>query len=268
VPPALLPATPIHAESARYATSLVFLPGLWAGPGVWRAAAGYLAHRGWEGQLLDLRAVAGGIGTRAAAVAAHVAVLPTPPVLIGHDAGALVALAATAAAPAAAVVLLAPLVAGSPSARALTVRWSLLPRTLLGWPMHPPADALRALSLHGLPGRAQQAVLAEFGPESAVGVIDVARGSAPAAAPGVPALLVAGSSDPLLAPTDAAALAGTVGADHRQLEGAGHWLLAGPGWERTVGTVHRWLVQRLGASLLEFYPEAMAEREADDSADE
>jgi hypothetical protein len=28
--------------------------------------------------------------------------------------------------------------------------------------------------------------------------------------------------------------------------------------------VHRWIVQRLGASLLELYPEAMAARESDE----
>jgi hypothetical protein len=59
-----------------------------------------------------------------------------------------------------------------------------------------------------------------------------------------------------------------LGADERVIEDAGHWILAGPSWQRTVDVVHRWLVQRLGAPLLELYPEAMAEREAEEGEEE
>ena len=118
----MLSADIVRAESARYTTSLLCIPGLWSAPLVWRDFAGYLAHRGWESHLLDVRAVDGGIATRAAAVAAHAAALSAPPVLIGHDVGGVVALAAAARAPAAAVVLLAPLVPGSSDARALAMR--------------------------------------------------------------------------------------------------------------------------------------------------
>src|SRR5439155_249080 len=113
----MLSADIVRAESARYTTSLLCIPGLWSAPLVWRGFASYLAHRGWESQLLDVRAVDGGIATRAAAVAAHAAALSAPPVLIGHDVGGVVALAAAARAPAAAVVLLAPVVPGSAPAR-------------------------------------------------------------------------------------------------------------------------------------------------------
>ena len=99
---------PVHAEAARYATSLLFLPGLWAGPELWRGVAGYLAHRGWEGGLVDLRTTAGGLEGRAQAVADYAAGLPAPPVLVGHDAGGLVALTAARRGLSAAVVLVAP----------------------------------------------------------------------------------------------------------------------------------------------------------------
>src|SRR5439155_769830 len=154
-----LSADIVRAESARYTTSLLCIPGLWSAPLVWRGFASYLAHRGWESQLLDVRAVDGGVATRAAAVAAHAAALSAPPVLIGHD--------------------------------------------------------------------------------------------------------VAGDRDPFLPAPAAAALARTIGAQHEALDGAGHWLLAGPAWQRCVGLVHRWLVQRLGEPLLERYAEATAERDED-----
>src|SRR5206468_1368748 len=191
----MLSADIVRPESARYTTSLLCIPGLWAGPDVWRAFAGYLAHRGWESHLLDVRALDAGVAERAAAVAAHAAALPTPPVLLGHDLGSLVALAAAARTRTAAVVLLAPLVPGSAPARALALR---------------PGTFLQLLP-------------------------------APAAA----------------------AFARALGAEHQSLDGAGHWLFAGPAWQRGVGLVHRWIIQRLGEPLLERYAEAMTEREED-----
>src|SRR5437867_3185341 len=161
----MLSADIVRPESARYTTSLLCISGVWAGPAVWHAFAGYLAHRGWESHLLDVRVLDAGVAERAAAVAAHAAALPTPPVLLGHDLGSLVA------------------------------------------------------------------------------------------------LVVAGDRDPLLPPPAAAAFARALGAEHQSLDGAGHWLLAGPTWQRSVGLVHRWIVQRLGEPLLERYAEAMADRE-------
>ena len=257
----MLVATPIHAESARYTATLVFLPGLWAGAGVWQGPATYLAHRGWEGCVLDLRPVRGGLAGRAAAVAEYATALPKPPVLVGHDAGALVAFAAAARGPIAAVVGLAPLVPGNAAARALTGHWTLLLKRLWNQPV-PPPGSMTALVLGDLPPSAQRSVQRNLGPEDASAVLDVARGRLePAPLGQLPALVVSGDQDPLLACADAAALARTMDAEHRLVAGAGHWLLAGSGWEPCVGIVHRWLVQRLGDSLLEFYPEAMAERD-------
>src|SRR6266516_2952258 len=62
----------------------------------------------------------------------------------------------------------------------------------------------------------------------------------------------------------AEALARSLGAELRVLEGARHWVLAGAGWQPAVALVHRWLVQRLGEPLLETYAEALADREPSD----
>jgi hypothetical protein len=56
----------------------------------------------------------------------------------------------------------------------------------------------------------------------------------------------------------------TTGAELQVVHGAGHSLVAGPRWQEIAALVHRWLVQRLGESLLEFHAEAMAERDAED----
>ena len=108
----MLTATPVHPEGPRYAAPIVYLAGLWVSPVVWRPVATYLAHRGWEGRLLDTRGVRGGIAARADAVAADLAKRAVEPVLVGHDAGAMVALAVAAKVPVRALVLAAPLVPG------------------------------------------------------------------------------------------------------------------------------------------------------------
>jgi pimeloyl-ACP methyl ester carboxylesterase len=256
----------LHAEGPRYATSLVLVPGLWAGPPVWRGFASYLAHRGWEAHLLDVRSVSGGMAGRAAAVAEYAASLPSHPVLVGHDAGAVAAWeAARVGAGAAAVVLVAPLLPGSPSTRAFLLETRRLLPLLLGRPVPPPAAAAAALALGELPQAVRAGVAAGLAADAAAVVRDLVRGRpAPAPRTGTPAFVLGGARDPILPPADAERLASAIGAEHQSLSAAGHWPLAGPAWQEAVGRVHRWVVQRLGESLLDRYEEAMADREAED----
>ncbi len=77
--------------------------------------------------------------------------------------------------------------------------------------------------------------------------------------------MLAGDRDPLLSAAEAMTIGATVDGEVQRLAPAGHWLPCAPGWQQHVGAVHRWLVQRLGEPVLEFYAEAMADR--DDDAD-
>ena len=254
---------PVHAEAARYATSLLFLPGLWAGPELWRGVAGYLAHRGWEGGLVDLRTTAGGLEGRAQAVADYAAGLPAPPVLVGHDAGGLVALTAARRGLSAAVVLVAPRGPAGAARRAIALGIAPLLALLPAGPVPPPEGRMAGRMLGDLPAAAR----GTLGADDAAAIRDVTwQPTLPPAVP-VPTLLVVGDRDPLLPPAAARMLAAAVGAEQRVVEGAGHWPHLGPTWSGVVTLVHRWLVQRLGEPLLETYAEAMAEREADDDAD-
>ena len=146
---------PVHAEAARYATSLLFLPGLWAGPELWRGVAGYLAHRGWEGGLVDLRTTAGGLEGRAQAVADYAAGLPAPPVLVGHDAGGLVALAAARRGMSAAVVLVAPRGPAGAARRAIALGIAPLLALLPAGPVPPPEGRMAGRMLGDLPAAAR-----------------------------------------------------------------------------------------------------------------
>jgi len=253
----MLSAEPVHAEGARYAANLVFLPGLWAGPESWRAPASYFGHRGWEGMLLDLRAIPGGLAARGEAVAEFTATLPAPPVLVGHDAGALVALAAAARAPVSAIVLLSPLVPATAASRQLLRSPTALLRLLLGRPVSPPDASLLAT------WSAPPVARCGLAPESAALVRAVVRGAVMPATTR-PALALVGDRDPMVPLLTARDFAASVGAELQILESAGHWPHAGPTWQQVVGVVHRWLVRRLGEPLLEHYAESMAERDAEE----
>jgi pimeloyl-ACP methyl ester carboxylesterase len=258
----------LHAEGGRYAASIVCIPGLWAGPAVWRGFASYLGHRGWECHLLDLRPVRGGIVARAAAVGEYVGSLATPAILVGHDAGALVAHGVASRQPTAGVVMLAPLATASRGARRLVSTPRRVLSLIVGGPVSPPVGAVAAAWIDvAEPTRSQ--VVAGLALEDAASVRDVAWGRVlpPRPAGDAPVLLLAGERDAVLPLGAAEALARDVGAELRVLEGIGHWPLAGSGWQTTVGIVHRWLVQRLGAALLDLYEEAMAERDADDDGE-
>jgi pimeloyl-ACP methyl ester carboxylesterase len=254
----MLTATPVHPEGPRYGTSIVFLSGLWVSPMVWRPVASFLAHRGWPGALLDVRAVAGGVAARADPVAGYVRALSAPPVMIGHDAGALVALAAAARAPVRALALVSSLVPGAPGTHGVAwsrrLPWSLFRRA----PVAAPSGPVGAAFFAGLPDQARD----ETTPEDPRLLAELARRShvaRPATMP--PALVLRGAADPIVSHDDARGLAAELGADFDELPDHGHWLPAASGWQECVQRLHRWLVQRLGESELEFYAEAMAERD-------
>ncbi len=253
-----------RAEGGRYAACLVLLPGLWAGPAAWRGCASYLAHRGWECRLLDLRSVPGGHEARVAAVTGYVAEIGVPTVLVAHGGGAATALAAARPPTARGVVLVSPLVPGSRGARELTLGLRSVVPLLFGRPVSPPSGYQEEMLLGALPASVRRQARANLGAEPAAAVWEVARGMPDGLAAAVPTLVVSGGRDPLLSTTEAAALAARLTAEHVVLPGAGAWPLSGPGWQDVVGAAHRWIVRRLGAPLLELYPEAMAAREEEE----
>ena len=252
----MLRVSPVHPEGPRYAASLVFLPGLWVGSEIWRSAASYFGHRGWQGYLIDTRSVGGGIATRAHAVAAHLRSLESPPILLGIDAGAVVALAAAHTSTVRALVLLSPLVPGSPTTHAVTWSWRLVWGLLRGRAVRPPSGRLAELVLGELSGHA----LGDRGDEDARLLADLARRAGTIRRSSAPTLVLRGTADPLLGREDARTFADATGADLEDLASAGHWPIVGPAWPRCVETVHRWLVRRLGEPLLDLHAESMADR--------
>ena len=255
----MVTSTPVHPEGPRYGASIAYLSGLWTGPQVWRAAAQDLAHRGWAGLLIDAGSVAGGIAARATAVTEFLRKLPAMPVLVGHDAGALVALAAASRTEVPAVVLVSPLRPGAPGTHALAwsrgLPWALVSRR----PVAPPRGETGRAFLADRPSDVGAS------PEDPRLLSELARRTPiarPASMP--PALVLHGARDPFLSSDEARRLATDLGAELIDLDGVGHWLPAAAAWQRAGDRVHRWLVQRLGDTNLELYAEAMADRDDDE----
>jgi acetyl esterase/lipase len=158
-----------------------------------------------------------------------------------------------------AVVLVSPLRRGAPGTHALA--WSRgLPWALVRRRQVDPPDGATGRAL--LADRPRDVVAR---PEDPRLLSELARRTPVARpTPVPPALLLHGSRDPFLSSDEARAFATDLGADLVELEGRGHWLPAAAVWQRAGDRVHRWLVQRLGETNLELYPEAMADRDADE----
>jgi pimeloyl-ACP methyl ester carboxylesterase len=246
--------TPVHPEGPRYRAPIVFVPGLWTGPEIWRRAAGLLAHRGWEGWLVDLGRVAGGTAARADALGRATATLERPPVLIAQDAGGVVALEMARRMPVTAVVWVRPILPGGRGLRGAVSPWRVLAGLLFDTPVPRPAQWMGDATVTGW----------ALDQDAAALVVDVVRGRTSVEGAGVPTVLVAGEADGVCPLEERTALAAMLGAEVLVLPAADRFPLATGPWQRHAGAVHRWLVTRLGETLLEFYDEAMAERDAGD----
>src|SRR5262245_29767914 len=107
-----------EVENARYTAPIWLVHGLWTGAWCWRAFGSLLAHRGWESLAVDLRGRAESRPANLGRVSVrdYVDDVTTvlgerggaAPILVGHDLGALVCLAAAERVPCRAIVALAP----------------------------------------------------------------------------------------------------------------------------------------------------------------
>jgi len=237
----------IEGENERYAGTLVFLHGLWVGSGIWRPLALGFAHRGWRCALLDARSGApraAAFGAWCAAVATEIEALDPPPILIGHDAGALVALALDEAGRVRASVAVAPLLTG---ASTLLDRVTRL-RGRLGLGLAAPPRAGHAY-LHAGTEKARGTLAAALAAEPAVRPASLRRRALAPRAAAVPSLLVAQADDLVVPASLVEAAARGLGADTMTLSGS-HWPMLEPNPDAWLSPVHRWLIRRLGPSLL------------------
>lgn len=244
-----VPVDVVRAEVARFRHPLLLLHGLWTGAWIWRGAASYLAHRGWESWTPDLGGrLDADVATVSVALSRVAAALPAAPIVVTHASSAVVGTMLAQAVGAPAVVVLAPILPGPehPARRGLfgfTTRWRA-----------------RAASSSLAPPPAMRDAVGDFRSElradSAALYRSLANGALalPAAAPAV-GLVASGARDMLSPDAAGALLARRFGWDHRVWPAAGHLALAEHGWERLADDVHRWIVRALGENLLSFLDE-------------
>jgi len=254
-------------ERNKFTAPLLFLHGVWAGSWIWQNVAGALSQRGWEGWALDLRGRPGSRPVDAlgkirledyvADVVVAARALWAPPVVCGHDLGALLALLTAAQIQPRALILLAPLLPrtwvadGRPPLP--LVRLSAVPALLWARPLHPPcATVTRDFLFTALPPSLQAQLHARLQPDSGTVVRALTRGQVPFPAEALqcPVLIVSGGADRMSPPATARWLAARLQAEHREYPGQGHWLLAGEQGKPCVADLHRWLIRTLGEALL------------------
>jgi pimeloyl-ACP methyl ester carboxylesterase len=241
-----LPAEIIGPESEKFTASLILVHGLWERAPVWRRFAGYLAHRGWRCIAVERRAESADLAAHVADLRAAIAVLEAPPVVLGHDLGAVLAMhcADVARAAVALAPVVSPPLAAPPAALQRAGSWLARRR---GAPLRAPY------------GRWRSAYPQRDVAEPAALVRQVLAGELPLAPPPGPAprAVFAMQDDEITPPSAAQAFAQHSGAELHVVPGGGHAALAAPGWETNVAMVHRWIIQRLGVDLLAFYEESM-----------
>ncbi len=235
---------------------LVLVPGAFCGPwafDAWRPALEAGGHACTAVDVTRGRPVAWrSLTDYADAVAEAVRACASPPVLVGHSLGGLVAQLAAARAPVAGLVLLAPSPAwGQPVTSALELASGPALAAAQGpyWlgQVEPDWGVVRECTLDRLPAEEARALHARMRPESGRALFEVlnwwADVTLAARVPPleVPALVLTGELDRVHSPDSTALTAGRLGAEAVVLPGVSHWTLGGPGADLGLQAVREWL---------------------------
>lgn len=184
----------------------------------------------------------------------------SPPILIGHSLGALIAMQVATQTPVSALTLLAP-----------ATPWGLLPRRwsdlatpislldhgfLLGKAVSPRRSEAERNVLNRLPPPKQDALFRRLVPESGRVLFETAHwlydpfmsSFVGFQAIKAPVAILHGDADPLISGETTAYLADAFGrkqVDIFTFSGMGHWLIGEAGWQDTVEVLLRWIPEKL-----------------------
>ncbi len=254
---------------------LLMIHGGFCGGWYFDALGEYFATCGWTCHAPDLpyhdaraadgdpdpRLAACGIADYTAAMAEAIAGLESPPVVIGHSLGGLVAQQLAARGLARAAILLAPAAPwGIPPATSAEVE-AVLGLMAAGpfWTtsLKPVFEVAAGNSIDRLPPDEQAAVFARFSAESGRALFetmfwpyDLTRASAvDETAVRCPLLCIAGGADKVISAATVERVARKYGAiaDFVEFPGFGHWLIGEPGWQAIADHCQHWLADKLGA---------------------
>lgn len=186
-------------------------------------------------------------------IAGLIAAQPTPPVLIGHSMGGLVAQLAAARAPVRALILLAPSAPWGVAGGTMEEAVSAVTLYALGpfWiqAIEPDYASARHYSLNRLDKAGRKAVFARMVPESGRALWETLNWwldpfMTTQVAPSrikAPVLALVGEKDLIHPPATVRQTQARLGGETRVLPGMSHWLLSEPGWEAVAAECLEWL---------------------------
>lgn len=188
----------------------------------------------------------------AVAIAKLIAAQETPPVLIGHSMGGLVAQMAADRAAVAGLVLLAPSSPWGVPGQSLEEGVSAVSLFALGpyWLQAVAPDrAITAQCSHDrLPSGAQNDLFARMVPESGRALFEVLNwwldptmATSVTAAGGAPVLTLVGGRDVINPAPTVRKTAQRLGGDYRVFDEMSHWLPGEPGWDQVAQTAFDWI---------------------------
>jgi pimeloyl-ACP methyl ester carboxylesterase len=193
-------------------------------------------------------------------IAGLVRAQPSPPVLLGHSMGGLVAAMAAAQAPVAALILLAPSPPWGIAGGSLEEAGSAMALYALGpyWTqaIEPDRTVARLYSLNRMEAAAGRLAERRMRAESGRAMFETLNWwldpfmttSVAAGANRAPVFAAAGERDVIHPPSTVRQTALKLGADTRVFPGMSHWLIGEPGWEGVAGACLDWMSKALEAA--------------------
>lgn len=248
-------------EARLHRRPLLFVHGAFAGAWCWDehflpwfAAQGFAAYalslRGHGGSAGNAEAEAFSIADYVDDLAATVAAMPDPPVLIGHSMGGFVVQKYLEAYDAPAAALLAPVppngLLGPSASLALWepgLFWEVGKTQAFGGRRASAATLRRALLDDDVPDDVAARYVARMTGESAAAVMDMLGGNlvdTRLVGP-IPLLMLGGAEDRLIPPAYVRAAARRFGVEAAILPGIAHGLMLGRGWETVAARIRDWL---------------------------
>ena len=178
-----------------------------------------------------------------------------PPVVLAMDLGALMALKVGEKSQPSALILVSPapprnlMDVRSRPQRLLWLKYRLL--IFLHRPFRIDDKDFRAYFLTPLTEDLQGALSRQTVPESSALVREflLPRVNLKSGPPSCPTLVLGGHDDRITPAATSKRLAEWLGADFKEYPGQGHWLIERDG-ERIVRDIHRWIIQKLGETIL------------------
>jgi pimeloyl-ACP methyl ester carboxylesterase len=176
--------------------------------------------------------------------------LGTPPVVIGHSLGGLIALMLAAEGECAGAVLVAAPAPGLPPARPNAFRFTVpfVTRVLAGLPVPLNPAAMRLLATHDLSAAESDEIVAQSGMESGLVLRKVAFANTAVDYEAIrcPLLCLSGGADRIVPDYAARRIVAATKAEHITFPGHGHWLIAGSLTGIVAAAVKSWLERHFG----------------------